>query len=162
MIPAQKRVDASPDTTVSQYTHLHIKEAFPIGILIVVPYALSKLLVTFGNAVHKANQKGEEINKADLAASFTETLVKSICLRVDALYSEVGSIPLVLAGGVAANSHLRAGLKTLAESKGVPLYLPPLSLCGDNAAMIASQGYFEYLSGSVADLKLNAFATKTV
>ena len=128
-------------------------------------FSFSGLKTAVINQVHTLQQKGIELTeefKADLAASFTETLVKSICLRVDALYSEVGSIPLVLAGGVAANSHLRAGLKKLAESKGVSLYLPPLSLCGDNAAMIASQGYFEYLSGSVADLKLNAFATKTV
>lgn len=128
-------------------------------------FSFSGLKTAVINQVHTMQQKGIELTeefKADLAASFTETLVKSICLRVDALYSQVGKLPLVLAGGVAANSHLRAGLKALAESKGVSLYLPPLSLCGDNAAMIASQGYFEYVSGSVADLKLNAFATKSV
>jgi len=128
-------------------------------------FSFSGLKTAVINQVHTMQQKGIELTeefKADLAASFTETLVKSICLRVDALYSQVGKLPLVLAGGVAANSHLRAGLKALAESKGVSLYLPPLSLCGDNAAMIASQGYFEYISGSVADLKLNAFATKNV
>lgn len=128
-------------------------------------FSFSGLKTAVINQVHTMQQKEIELTeefKADLAASFTETLVKSICLRVDALYSQVGKLPLVLAGGVAANSHLRAGLKALAESKGVSLYLPPLSLCGDNAAMIASQGYFEYVSGSVADLKLNAFATKSV
>lgn len=128
-------------------------------------FSFSGLKTAVINQVHTMQQKGIELTeefKADLAASFTETLVKSICLRVDALYSQVGKLPLVLAGGVAANSHLRAGLKALAESKGVSLFLPPLSLCGDNAAMIASQGYFEYVSGSVADLKLNAFATKSV
>lgn len=128
-------------------------------------FSFSGLKTAVINQVHTMQQKGIELTeefKADLAASFTDTLVKSICLRVDALYSQVGKFPLVLAGGVAANSHLRAGLKALAESKGVSLYLPPLSLCGDNAAMIASQGYFEYVSGSVADLKLNAFATKSV
>ncbi|MBQ3598693.1 MAG: tRNA (adenosine(37)-N6)-threonylcarbamoyltransferase complex transferase subunit TsaD [Clostridia bacterium] len=128
-------------------------------------FSFSGLKTAVINQVHTLQQKGIELTeefKADLAASFTETLVKSICLRVDALYSQVGKLPLVLAGGVAANSHLRAGLKALAESKGVSLYLPPLSLCGDNAAMIASQGYFEYVSGAVADLKLNAFATKSV
>lgn len=128
-------------------------------------FSFSGLKTAVINQVHIMQQKGIELTeefKADLAASFTETLVKSICLRVDALYFQVGKLPLVLAGGVAANSHLRAGLKALAESKGVYLYLPPLSLCGDNAAMIASQGYFEYVSGSVADLKLNAFATKSV
>ncbi len=128
-------------------------------------FSFSGLKTAVINQVHTMQQKGIELTdefKADLAASFTETLVKSICLRVDALYSQVGNLPLVLAGGVAANSHLRAGLKELTDRKGVSLYLPPLSLCGDNAAMIASQGYFEYVSGSVADLELNAFATKTV
>jgi N6-L-threonylcarbamoyladenine synthase len=100
--------------------------------------------------------------KADIAASFTEALVKSICVRVEALFDQYGACPLVLAGGVAANSHLRSGLKALTDKKGVSLYLPPLSLCGDNAAMIASQGYFEYISGSVAGLDLNAYATKIV
>lgn len=128
-------------------------------------FSFSGLKTAVINQVHTMQQKGIELTdefKADLAASFTETLVKSICLRVDALYSQVGNLPLVLAGGVAANSHLRAGLKELTDRKGVSLYLPPLSLCGDNAAMIASQGCFEYVSGSVADLELNAFATKTV
>ncbi len=128
-------------------------------------FSFSGLKTAVINQVHTMQQKGIELTdefKADLAASFTETLVKSICLRVDALYSQVGNLPLVLAGGVAANSHLRAGLKELTDRKGVSLYLPPLSLCGDNAAMIASQGYFEYVSGSVAALELNAFATKTV
>ncbi len=128
-------------------------------------FSFSGLKTAVINQVHTMQQKGIELTeefKADLAASFTETLVKSICLRVEALYSQTGGLPLVLAGGVAANSHLRAGLKELTDRKGVSLYLPPLSLCGDNAAMIASQGYFEYLSGSVADLKLNAFATKIV
>lgn len=128
-------------------------------------FSFSGLKTAVINHVHTLRQKGIEMTeeyKADIAASFTDTLVKSICVRVDALYSQFGTFPLVLAGGVAANSHLRAGLKELTDKKGVPLYLPPLSLCGDNAAMIASQGYFEYVSGSVAGLDLNAYATKIV
>lgn len=128
-------------------------------------FSFSGLKTAVINHVHTLQQKGIEMSeeyKADIAASFTEALVKSICVRVDALYSEFGAYPLVLAGGVAANSHLRGGLKALTDKKGVPLYLPPLSLCGDNAAMIASQGYFEYLSGAVAGLDLNAYATKIV
>ncbi len=128
-------------------------------------FSFSGLKTAVINQVHTMEQKGIELTdtfKADLAASFTEALVKSICLRVDNLYDTVGAYPLVLAGGVAANSHLRAGLKTLTDRKGVSLYLPPLSLCGDNAAMIASQGYFEYISGSSAGLDLNAYATKNV
>ena len=128
-------------------------------------FSFSGLKTAVINQVHTMEQKGIELTdtfKADLAASFTEALVKSVCLRVDNLYDTIGAYPLVLAGGVAANSHLRAGLKALTDKKGVSLYLPPLSLCGDNAAMIASQGYFEYVSGASAELDLNAYATKNV
>ncbi len=128
-------------------------------------FSFSGLKTAVINQVHTLQQKGIEMSeqyKADLAASFTNALVKSISVRVDALYSQIGSLPLVLAGGVAANSHLRAGLKELTDKKGVSLYLPPLSLCGDNAAMIAAQGCFEYAAGAVAGLELNAYATKIV
>ena len=66
---------------------------------------------------------------------------------------------IVLAGGVAANSHLRCALETLCKKKGYKLYMPPRSLCGDNAAMIAAQGYYEYLAGVRGDTSLNARAT---
>jgi N6-L-threonylcarbamoyladenine synthase len=69
---------------------------------------------------------------------------------------------VVLSGGVAANYHLRGACKELAEKYGRKLYLPPLKLCGDNAAMIAAQGYYEYMAGVRGDLSLNAYATKRV
>ena len=69
---------------------------------------------------------------------------------------------LVLAGGVAANSHLRHRLKTLASEKGVTLFTPPVALCGDNAAMIGAQGYYEYLDGNLADSSLNASASDSI
>ena len=68
----------------------------------------------------------------------------------------------VLAGGVAANSHLRAACESAAEKHGRRIFLPPLSLCGDNAAMIAAQGYYEFLAGARAGLDLNAYATMGV
>ncbi len=75
---------------------------------------------------------------------------------------EPSALNIVLAGGVAANSHLRKACGQLAERYGRTLYVPPLKLCGDNAAMIAAQGYYEYRSGKIASLSLNAYATKKV
>ena len=74
---------------------------------------------------------------------------------------QTGHKTLAVAGGVAANSHIRAALTRECEARGVRLCMPPLSLCGDNAAMIGSQGYYEYLAGNVADQTLNAYATKS-
>ena len=129
-------------------------------------FTFSGLKTAVINLVHTELQRGREMDesfKADVAASFTYTLVKAITSRLDKLLSEnkeKGAV--VLAGGVAANSHLRKACTEVAEKHGVKIYIPPLKLCGDNAAMIASQGYYEYLAGARADTKLNAFATKKV
>lgn len=72
---------------------------------------------------------------------------------------ELGYNKIAVAGGVAANSRIRADFKTAAEKVGAELFVPPLKLCGDNAAMIGCQGYYEYLSGARADSSLNAYAT---
>ncbi|MBQ4054245.1 MAG: tRNA (adenosine(37)-N6)-threonylcarbamoyltransferase complex transferase subunit TsaD [Clostridia bacterium] len=112
------------------------------------------------NYIHNASQKNEEISAEDVSASFTKTVCNSVVKRLGAALDATGSDKLVLAGGVSANSHLRRALSELAEQKNVTLYMPPLSLCGDNAAMIGAQGYYEYLSGNLADTSLNAFATK--
>ena len=113
------------------------------------------------NAEQRANQHGTEINKADVAASFSHA-VCSILTEKAILAAEHEGKKLVLAGGVAANSMLREYLTRAAESKGISLYIPPLSICGDNAAMIAAQGYYEYLSGNIADCSLNAYACKSI
>ena len=112
------------------------------------------------NYIHNASQKNEKISPEDISASFTKTVCNSVSKRLDAALDRTGSDKLVLAGGVSANSHLRAALTSLAEKRGIKLYMPPLSLCGDNAAMIGAQGYYEYLDGNLADTSLNAFATK--
>lgn len=128
-------------------------------------FTFSGLKTAVINLVHGELQRGRVMDdefRADVAASFTETLVKSICGRIKLLLEREGGQNIVLAGGVAANSHLRAAVKDTAESFGAKLFLPPLSLCGDNAAMIASQGYYEYLAGVRGGTNLNAFATKSV
>lgn len=97
--------------------------------------------------------------RAEAAAGFTEAVVKGICTKLEKALISIKSEKLVLAGGVAANSHLRSGISALAEKLGVKVFIPPLSLCGDNGAMIGAQAYFEYEAGVRADASLNAFAS---
>jgi N6-L-threonylcarbamoyladenine synthase len=75
---------------------------------------------------------------------------------------DLGSKKLALAGGVSANTRLREILINLAQENNCELYMPPLSLCGDNAAMIGAQAYFEFLDDHIADLSLNAYPTYAV
>jgi N6-L-threonylcarbamoyladenine synthase len=75
---------------------------------------------------------------------------------------QTGRRKLAVAGGVAANSRIRADILKAAEKLGAEVYLPPLSLCGDNAAMIGAQAYYEYQAGNLADMSLNAYATKSI
>ncbi|MBO4501273.1 MAG: tRNA (adenosine(37)-N6)-threonylcarbamoyltransferase complex transferase subunit TsaD, partial [Clostridia bacterium] len=128
-------------------------------------FSFSGLKTAVINYVHTAEMRGVELDekeKADIAASFTGALVHTIVTRLDKLLKENEKLPVVLAGGVAANSHLRLAVTELCARHGVKCFIPPLSLCGDNAAMIASQGYYEYLSGVRAPLSQNAYATKEV
>lgn len=114
------------------------------------------------NLVHNAEQKGESLDKASLAASFTRAVTDAIVPRVFAAARDRGRKTVAVAGGVAANSFLRAALERKAQDDGVKLYLPPIKLCGDNAAMIACQGYYEFKAGNTADADLNAYATMPV
>ena len=83
----------------------------------------------------------------------------SLVPRTIAAAKERGRAKLVVAGGVAANSRIRADFKAAAEENGLTLYIPPLKLCGDNGAMIGAQAYYEYLAGVRAGSDLNAYAT---
>lgn len=129
-------------------------------------FSFSGLKTAVINLVHTELQRGREMDdafRADVAASFTKAVVQTIVGRLDLLLEEEKvKMDIVLAGGVAANSHLRKACADLADRRNRKLYLPPLRLCGDNAAMIAAQGYYEYRAGTVADWSLNAFATKAV
>ena len=128
-------------------------------------FSVSGLNTAVINCVHTRELRGQPLDeetKADIAASFTDALVRTIVTRVSRLLERSDVPALVLAGGVAANSHLRAALTELCGRLGRPLYLPPLSLCGDNAAMIAAQGYYEYRAGNLAPLSQNAYATAGV
>ncbi len=111
------------------------------------------------NLVHNAEQKGEEIDRASLAASFTKAVSDSLVPRTVSAVRELGYGKVVVAGGVAANSRIRADFQRAADKEGFQLFIPPLKLCGDNGAMIGAQGYYEYLAGVRAGSDLNAYAT---
>lgn len=111
------------------------------------------------NYLNGMNQRGEEINRADVAASYTRRIVDAIAQKTEQALDETGYRTLVVAGGVAANSHLRAALEALCARRDVRLAMPDRGLCGDNGAMIAAAGYFEFLKGNFADTSLNASAS---
>ena len=137
---------------------------FPVPKVEGCPYdfSFSGLKTSVINIIHNAEQKGVEINKADLGASFQKAVSDCLCRNVEKAMDDTGNKTLVVAGGVSANSVLRKALTELCEKKKYKLYLPELSLCGDNAVMVGSQGYYEYLSGNIAGLELNAFAGKSI
>lgn len=122
-------------------------------------FSFSGLKTAVINLIHNAGQKGEEIDVNSLAACFRKTVAEILTDKFIAAALETGSKRLALAGGVAANSGLRAELSAAAQKHGMELYMPPLSLCGDNAAMIGCQGYYEFLAGNIAKESLNAIAT---
>ena len=111
------------------------------------------------NYLNSMAQKGEAVNTADVAAAYTDKIVKAIVQKAERALSESGMKTLVLAGGVAANSHLRAALEKMCKKQGIRLCMPERGLCGDNAAMIAAAGYFAYQKGNFSNTSLNASAS---
>lgn len=114
------------------------------------------------NLIHHADQVGEELDINSLCASFCGAVSDTLVPRVIMALQQTGRKKVAVAGGVAANSRIRKDILAVSETMDVQLYMPPLSLCGDNAAMIGSQAYYEYLSGNTAGMELNAYATKTI
>ena len=122
-------------------------------------FSFSGLKTSVINLIHNAEQKGETVSVPDVGASFLKAVVDSLEDNVRKALDFTGYDKLVLAGGVSANSVLRERMLSLAKEKNVKIYFPELSLCGDNAAMVGAQGYFEYVSGTRGDMTLNARAT---
>lgn len=122
-------------------------------------YSFSGLKTSVINTMHNATQKGEEIDIPSLAASFQKSVVDCLLNNFESAAKDFGYNKLVIAGGVSANSKLRAEAKKMCDKNHWQLHIPELKYCGDNAAMIASQGYFEYISGVTAGDNLNAYAT---
>ena len=137
---------------------------FPIAHVDGNPYdmSFSGLKTAVINLVHNAQQKGEELDRAGLAASFTKAVSDSLVPRTMMAAKELGYQKIVVAGGVAANSRIRADFTAAAKENGYELFVPPLKLCGDNGAMIGAQAYYEYLAGARAGSDLNAYATMEI
>lgn len=125
-------------------------------------FSFSGLKTASLNLIHNAQQKGEEIDRAALAAAVSHAVADSVVPRVIEAARQKGRRKIAASGGVAANSVLREKLSRECGRQGVELYLPPLSLCGDNGAMIACQAYYEYLAGNTADSSQNCFANMSV
>lgn len=107
-------------------------------------------------AVINLNHKDPNINKADLCSSFQKAVTEMLLNNVNKAIKQTGIKTLALAGGVSANSYIRNEFAKLEEEQDVKIYYPELKLCTDNAAMIASAGYYNYLKGNTSDLTLNA------
>ena len=114
------------------------------------------------NLIHHAQQVGEEIDVPSLCAGFSAAVSDTLVPRMVMAMEQTGHRKIAVAGGVAANSRIRRDILHAAEKMGAQVYMPPLSLCGDNGAMIGAQAYYEYLAGNVADMRLNAYATKSI
>ena len=114
------------------------------------------------NLIHHAEQVGEELDIPSLCASFSAAVSDTLVPRVVRALQETGLRKIAVAGGVAANSRIRRDILTAAQNLGAEVYMPPLSLCGDNAAMIGAQAYYEFRAGNLADMSLNAYATKSI
>lgn len=107
-------------------------------------------------AIINLHHKTPDINKADLAASFEKDVAEILLENTKKAVKETNINKIALAGGVSANSYIRKAFKELEEKENIKVYYPELKLCTDNAAMIASAGYYNYLKGNFSDLKLNA------
>ena len=140
------------------------KYAFPIAHVEGHPYdmSFSGLKTAVINLAHHAEQTGEELDRASLAASFTKAVSDSLVPRTMQAVKELGYQRLAVAGGVAANSRIRKDFHDAAEREKIDLFIPPLKLCGDNGAMVGAQGYYEYLAGTRAGSDLNAYASMDV
>ncbi len=122
-------------------------------------FSFSGLKTAVLNTLNSLEQKGESYKREDIAASFSSTFCTSVTKKLGEALRRTGYKTMVLSGGVSANSHLRNAVSSLCVDMGVTLCMPPISLCGDNGAMIAAQAYYEYLAGNTAGTDLNAEAT---
>lgn len=134
-----------------------------------VPHVEGKYNVSFSglktaviNEVHNAEQRGEAVSVADMAASFQERIAQILSKKLLSAAADTGAKTVCLAGGVAANGRLRQLVNDGAQKLGARVFLPELKYCGDNAAMIGCQGYYEWKAGHTAGLELNAYATRDI
>ncbi len=119
-------------------------------------FSFSGLKSAVINLAHNEKQRGVELNKENLAASFQKVVIESITTKVKKAILDKNIKTVILAGGVAANHGLREAMEKLTKELGAELSIPPIKYCTDNATMIASAGYYAYLDGRRADLTLNS------
>lgn len=119
-------------------------------------FSFSGLKSAVLNYLNSMKMKEEEINKADVAASFQEAVIEVLSNKAIRAAKEFSMTKIAIAGGVSANSALRERLTIMSKENNLEFYYPPMELCTDNAAMIGSAGYYEYISGYKSDLNLNA------
>ena len=125
-------------------------------------FSFSGLKTASINLLHRFEQAGREMDKELFAARYTYEAIEAIAKKISLALDTNEGYALSISGGVAANSHLRRRLSEVAKNHNAKIYIPPLSLCGDNAAMIAAAGYFEYKNGAVSDSSLNASALDSI
>lgn len=125
-------------------------------------FSFSGLKTSVINLLHRAEQKGETLDLRDLGASYQWAVADCLIQNTMKAIEITGQRKLVIAGGVSANSVLRDRLRRVCDRQNIDLYLPSLNLCGDNAAMVGAQGYYEYRSGNIANLLLNATASLAI
>lgn len=122
-------------------------------------FSFSGLKTAVINLIHNTEQRGEELDINSLAACFQKTVSEILTDKFIGAAREFNCKKIALAGGVAANGGLRETLQAAADKNGMELFIPPISLCGDNAAMIGCQAFYEYREGKIAKTDLNAYAT---
>ena len=122
-------------------------------------FSFSGLKTAVINMIHNASQKGEEIDIPVMCATVRQRVCDMLITNTFKAAENLDYTKIAVAGGVSANSELRARMAAECEKRGFELYYPPLKYCGDNAAMVGAQGYYEYLDGNVSDSSLNATAT---
>ncbi len=125
-------------------------------------FSFSGLKTAAINLLHRHEQSGIELDTELFAARYTYEAVEAVAKKIGEALKSYPEYDLVMAGGVAANSHLRARLAEVCKKAERTLFIPPISLCGDNGAMIAAQGYYEYKAGNIADSSLNASALDSI
>lgn len=125
-------------------------------------FSFSGLKTAVINLVHNSQQKGEELDRNDVAASFQKTVCDILTEKLMLAAKNTGYKTIAVAGGVSANSGVRESIQKACDKRGYKLYVPQLTYCGDNGAMIGCQGYYDYLAGRRADESLNAVATMSI
>ncbi len=125
-------------------------------------FSFSGLKTAVINLIHNAEQKGTEINKADISAALRGRVCDMLINSTLSVATELGYDTVALAGGVSANSELRSRMEAECKKRGWTFCRPELCYCGDNAAMVGVQGFYELQSGNKAGLELNAYATMPI